>query len=84
MKKNITFYGLVSLLLINIFLASVVLTKNRNISFLNNKISEFEANDKYTTLKIGHCSKVVKWLQKANKISFSSEQTLQNEHGDTV
>lgn len=84
MKKNITYYGLVFLLLINIFLVSLIFMKNRDISLLNIKISEFEATDKYTSLKIEHCLKVVKLMQKANQISLPPELTLQNENGNNV
>jgi hypothetical protein len=84
MKKNISFFGFVFLLLINILLASIVVMKTRDIRFLNIKILEFEAKDRYTSLKIEHYSKVVKWLQKTNPTSFSLNQTLQNEQGDTV
>ena len=84
MKKSIAFYGLAFLLLINIFLAFVVFMKNRNIAFLNIEISKFKTNDKYSLLKIEYCSKVVKWIQKANQISFPPKLTLQNELGNVV
>ncbi|OQX97357.1 MAG: hypothetical protein B6I20_12830, partial [Bacteroidetes bacterium 4572_117] len=71
MKNKMIYYGVIALLILNILLVNILYRKNRNNSFLNNKLVQLKTREHYKNLKNKHYLKVISWIQKANQISLA-------------
>lgn len=84
MKNKMIYYGVIALLILNILLVNILYRKNRNNSFLNNKLVQLKTREHYKNLKNKHYLKVISWIQKANQISLAPNLKIKNENGDKV
>ena len=83
-KKDFIQYLSIFLLIINIGLSFLLIEKNNVINALKKTSNECDTSMKNILLKNEHYARVIGWLQLPKQISFSPNQKLMKENGDSI
>lgn len=83
-NKNFILYISIFLIILNILMSLLLISKNTSISGLKEQLYEYDIKLKYISLKNEHYARMIGWLQQSNQIHVSPNQKLMKENGDSI